>query len=577
MPSPDLSLALSRIGRAAGLAPLVLAPLLVACDAVDADRAEIDATGPSIDDSDRVPDAPMVLADTVNPPAPVGPAEVEGDPPDVVALRPHLTIHGLVTPGHVVEIEVRAVPPGSVLSLQVGITGGETAFGNGALAMVEARTLEAVDAGIDGVERVRVLVPEGLAELLDDGVELVLQPVVTTEDGQTIIGREWVGGPQAVLPDWADFEELHPRFPVGDVVGNLQARACMPADAAGDCALIADFHEWQALELAAFALDQPLPAAINANACIEETAFTGSCCYIVEFWEAGVQTIDDTCLPPNAGNNNNNNNGGGGGGGGGWDWYDGRPFQTDTGRRESAAVSSSTWSNAPWSSTPVRTDELPADLRDAVVSTWTATARAEHASVASFSRFVLELMALGAPAELVAWATRAQADEIRHAELAFGIASAYAEQPIGPGAFDLTGALDRSTDVEAVLTGAIVEGCINETIASLQVRDAAAHAADPVLRAQLDQVADDELTHAELSWAFVRWLLAQHPELAPVARAAFDDFATDAPAPTTGPDLSRWGVRPQATQLALAAEALEHVVRPAAAALLATLPVVAEA
>ena len=66
----------------------------------------------------------------------------------------------------------------------------------------------------------------------------------------------------------------------------------------------------------------------------------------------------------------------------------------------------------------------PGPLRDAVVKAWTTAARAEHASVASFARFTLQLLHLGAPADLVADAQQAALDEVRHARLCFGVASA---------------------------------------------------------------------------------------------------------------------------------------------------------
>jgi hypothetical protein len=48
----------------------------------------------------------------------------------------------------------------------------------------------------------------------------------------------------------------------------------------------------------------------------------------------------------------------------------------------------------------------------------------EHASVAAFARFTLDLLALGAPADLVQSAQQALGDEIAHAELCFGLAGA---------------------------------------------------------------------------------------------------------------------------------------------------------
>ena len=63
----------------------------------------------------------------------------------------------------------------------------------------------------------------------------------------------------------------------------------------------------------------------------------------------------------------------------------------------------------------------------------------EHASIAAFARFSLELLAFGAPPDLVEQAQAAMADETRHAKLCFALAGAYAERPIGPGALDMTG------------------------------------------------------------------------------------------------------------------------------------------
>lgn len=49
----------------------------------------------------------------------------------------------------------------------------------------------------------------------------------------------------------------------------------------------------------------------------------------------------------------------------------------------------------------------------------------EHASVAAFARFTLQLLAMGAPAELVQASVGAAADELDHARLRFGIADRF--------------------------------------------------------------------------------------------------------------------------------------------------------
>jgi hypothetical protein len=137
----------------------------------------------------------------------------------------------------------------------------------------------------------------------------------------------------------------------------------------------------------------------------------------------------------------------------------------------------------------------------------------EHASVAAFARFTLELLAVGAPSELVEASGRALGDEIRHANVCFGLASAYAGRPLGPGALSADGALG-SRSFEAIAHTAIAEACIGETLAAVEAAEAAEHARDPVIRALLFAIAEDERRHAELGWRFLDWALeTATPEL----------------------------------------------------------------
>ena len=74
------------------------------------------------------------------------------------------------------------------------------------------------------------------------------------------------------------------------------------------------------------------------------------------------------------------------------------------------------------------------DARDAVVAAhYAEVAAGEHASVASFAHVSLELMAYGAPAELLVDTHRAALDEIEHARMAYALASEYGGCAMGPG------------------------------------------------------------------------------------------------------------------------------------------------
>src|SRR6185503_716009 len=96
-----------------------------------------------------------------------------------------------------------------------------------------------------------------------------------------------------------------------------------------------------------------------------------------------------------------------------------------------------------------------------------ADAQLEHASIASFARFVLVLLAVGAPADLVAGAQQALADEVEHARACFSLASRFAETPLGPAPLRIDGALEAPTLARAA-ADAVVEGCIGETLAAAQ-------------------------------------------------------------------------------------------------------------
>lgn len=151
----------------------------------------------------------------------------------------------------------------------------------------------------------------------------------------------------------------------------------------------------------------------------------------------------------------------------------------------------------------------PLDAHDQVVlaAHFTAAGLAEHASIAAFARFALELLALGAPAELVEACTRAMTDEIRHARDCFALASRYTGAPVGPGPLTMDGVLTESIDLVAVARSVIAEACVGETLAAVSAAVAAEAAHDPEVRRILAGIAEDELRHAELGWRFLRWAL----------------------------------------------------------------------
>jgi hypothetical protein len=182
---------------------------------------------------------------------------------------------------------------------------------------------------------------------------------------------------------------------------------------------------------------------------------------------------------------------------------EGRPLRIDGAARLASAERVGGWSDG---AAPCL-DGLDAAERAALAASWTRAALDEHASIASFARFALELMVHGAPRELVALAHEAALDEVRHAAAAFALASAYAGAPMGPGGLELPAALPIERDLAAFAVATAVDACINETLAVLVASEAHLYATDSEVRAVLAAVVRDEARHAELAWRTLRWAL----------------------------------------------------------------------
>jgi hypothetical protein len=192
----------------------------------------------------------------------------------------------------------------------------------------------------------------------------------------------------------------------------------------------------------------------------------------------------------------------------------GRPFLVDGVARRASVVHASDGS---WSEDFGCSESALLELSEAerleLARHFTNAGLMEHASIAAFARFSLQLLALGAPPSLVEESVRAMADETRHARICFGLARRFGDAPVGPGPLALDGALPR-TELLDVVKLVIAEGCIGETVAALEASFAAGEAVDPALRHALETIAEDETRHAALAFRFVAWAAERDPRVA---------------------------------------------------------------
>ncbi|HVY49853.1 MAG TPA: ferritin-like domain-containing protein [Minicystis sp.] len=256
----------------------------------------------------------------------------------------------------------------------------------------------------------------------------------------------------------------------------------------------------------------------------------------------------------------------------------GRPFVV-AGRRRVAAIAARAAARD-WSDARLTPDTagLSAEAREALAAAWSADGLLEHASVAAFSRFSLELMALGAPRDLVRGAHEAALDEVRHAELCFALASAYAGAAVEPERLDVGVDLDLARDLASLAVRAFDEGCVGETIAAIVAAEQLAHATDPAVRAALERISADEARHAELAWRTAAWAVevGGHEVVGALERALARALAAAPPraadAPADAGAMQAHGRLDAARARDAFARGLADVVAPCARALLARSP-----
>ncbi len=216
------------------------------------------------------------------------------------------------------------------------------------------------------------------------------------------------------------------------------------------------------------------------------------------------------------------------------------------------------------------TASLAAHLRAALAAHFTAMAAMEHASIGSFARFSLELLALGAPPSLLHATHEAASDEILHARLAFALATAYSGAPVGPGRLPVAG-VTPATDERAIACALVREACVGETVAAAEALALSSLVADPALVSVYTKVSKDEARHAELGWRSLAWMLEQTPDLLPVVEEAFSRaVASISGTPIVASDIvsPEHGLLSSAQLAALRTKAVADIVEPCRRALL---------
>ncbi len=210
------------------------------------------------------------------------------------------------------------------------------------------------------------------------------------------------------------------------------------------------------------------------------------------------------------------------------------------------------------------TDARATGDAQALASHWTLVARLEHASIASFAKLTLDLLSIGAPHELVAESQRASLDEVKHAQLALHLARSFGGGA-SLGAMRELGSVGLGGSVEAILEETLRDGCVNETFASFEAAEQAAHCEIAEVKVVLETIAGDEARHAALAFRVVAWALREGLVDEGFVMATLDralqDLDRKAREREGSPDRSRLGLLTPELNLGLTADVSRRIER----------------
>jgi len=148
--------------------------------------------------------------------------------------------------------------------------------------------------------------------------------------------------------------------------------------------------------------------------------------------------------------------------------------------------------------------KLDADVRAELARIWGERIPTEYRSITGFSTFSFDLIAAGAPVDLVAVCHRVCIDELRHTELAVRMVETYGgKRPELPRDISNLPADSKLTAVAQACRSAILLSCLGETFACTELAMLRDRAEDPVVHGVLTVFLSDEIVHARIGWAYI--------------------------------------------------------------------------
>jgi hypothetical protein len=144
--------------------------------------------------------------------------------------------------------------------------------------------------------------------------------------------------------------------------------------------------------------------------------------------------------------------------------------------------------------------------RGTVGATWRERMRQEHLAVGAFSLLARELAEHGCDSVVLSLVTRASCDEVRHAEVCRQFAVALLGPQAVPSGFRGLPKVpmhEGASPGQRVLLHVVEMCCLSETLTGVYFTEMLARATEPVARAAIESLLEDEIDHGRVGWAYL--------------------------------------------------------------------------
>jgi hypothetical protein len=149
---------------------------------------------------------------------------------------------------------------------------------------------------------------------------------------------------------------------------------------------------------------------------------------------------------------------------------------------------------------------LSSSQREVIGSGWRARMIQEHLAVGAFALLARELAEEGCGIAVLSLVTRASSDEVRHADICRRFAVALLGEAAVPSrvrGLPKVPMHEGARPTDRVLLHMVEMCCLSETLTGVYLTEMLARTTDPMARAAVESLLEDEVDHGRVGWGYL--------------------------------------------------------------------------